>query len=48
LTSLILVTVVQAQRGTSVVRRINFPRGQTTAEVQGNLRRGTSHDYLVS
>lgn len=47
LTSLLLVTVVHAQRGSSIVRRINFPRGQTSAEVQGSLRRGTSHDYLV-
>ena len=47
LASLLLVIVVNAQTGTSVVRRINFPRGQTGAEVQGTLRRGTSHDYLV-
>jgi hypothetical protein len=47
LTSLLLVPLVHAQRGTSIVRRINFPRGQTSAEVQGSLRRGTSHDYLV-
>jgi len=47
LTSLLLVTAVHAQRGTSVVRRITFPRGQTSAEVKGTLRRGTSHDYLV-
>ena len=47
LASLILVTVVHAQRGTSIVRRINFPRGQTSAEVRGSLQRGTSHDYLV-
>jgi len=47
LLTLSFVTVVQAQRGTSIVRRITFPRGQTTATVQGSLRRGTSHDYLV-
>jgi hypothetical protein len=47
LTSLILLTSVNAQRGTSVVRRISFPRGQTSVEVQGSLRRGMSHDYLV-
>lgn len=47
LTSLVLATVVHAQRGTSTVRRINFPPGQTSVEVQGSLRRGTSHDYLV-
>jgi hypothetical protein len=47
LTSLILLTSVNAQRGTSIVRRINFPRGETSVEVQGSLRRGVSHDYLV-
>ena len=47
LTSLILVSAVSAQRGTTIVRRITFPRGQTTEEVQGTLRRGMSHDYLV-
>ena len=46
LLSLLLVPA-HAQRGTSVVRRIKFPRGQTGAEVQGTLQRGTSHDYLV-
>ena len=45
--SISYVTAVNAQRGTSVVRRLNFPRGQTSVEVQGTLRRGTSHDYLV-
>ena len=47
LTSLILLTSVNAQRGTSTVRRITFPPGQTSVEVQGSLRRGTSHDYVV-
>ena len=47
LSSLLAVTVAHAQKGSSVVRRINFPRGQTSAEVQGSLRRGASHDYLV-
>lgn len=47
LTSLILLTPVNAQKGTSIVRRINFPRGETSVEVQGSLQRGTSHDYLV-
>jgi hypothetical protein len=47
LTSLILLTSVNAQRGTSIVRRINFPPGQTSVEVEGSLRRGMSHDYLV-
>jgi hypothetical protein len=47
LISLVVMNAVNAQKGTSVVRRITFPRGQTTAEVQGSLRRGTSHDYLI-
>jgi hypothetical protein len=47
LISLLLLTSVNAQRGTSIVRRISFPRGQTSVEVQGSLRRGMSHDYLV-
>lgn len=47
LTSLVCLTSVSAQKGTSTVRRISFPRGQTSVEVQGSLRRGMSHDYLV-
>ena len=39
--------VVVAQRASSVVRRINFPRGRTTAVVHGTVRRGVSHDYLL-
>lgn len=49
LTSLVLAAAiaVQAQRGTSVVRRVNFPRGRTTSIQRGTLRRGVSHDYLL-
>lgn len=42
-----LTTLVVAQRGSSVVRRMSFPRGRTTAVVQGTVRRGVSHDYLL-
>lgn len=40
-------TFVIAQKGTSVVRRVNFARGRTTAVLQGTIRRGVSHDYLL-
>src|SRR5690349_15486935 len=46
-TATALVTVAVAQKGTSIVRRINFQRGRTTAVLQGTLKRGTSHDYLL-
>jgi hypothetical protein len=39
--------LVSAQKGTSVVRRITFQRGRTSAIVSGTLKRGTSHDYLL-
>lgn len=44
---LVLTTFVVAQRGTSVVRRISFARGRTTAVLQGTIRRGVGHDYLL-
>lgn len=44
---LVAATVVFAQRGSSVVRRITFLRGRTTAVVHGSVRRGVSHDYLL-
>jgi len=49
LTSIVLAgtIVAQAQRGTSVVRRVSFPRGRTTAILRGAVRRGVSHDYLL-
>ena len=43
----LLAGLANAQRGTSVVRRINFQRGRTTAVVQGTIKRGVSHDYLL-
>lgn len=39
--------VVSAQRGTSIVSRISFPRGRTTAVLRGSVHRGMSHDYLL-
>jgi hypothetical protein len=45
---LIVATIsVIAQRGTSIVSRISFPRGRTTAVVSGTVQRGMSHDYLL-
>jgi hypothetical protein len=38
---------VIAQKGTSVVKRIKFARGRTTAVEKGSVRRGVSHDYLL-
>jgi hypothetical protein len=40
-------TVATAQKGRSVVRRVNFPRGRTTTVLRGTVKRGLSHDYLV-
>ena len=42
-----LAVVVVAQKGTSVVKRIKFARGRTTAVEKGSVRRGISHDYLL-
>ena len=39
--------VAEAQKGRSVVRRINFPRGRTATILKGTVRRGLSHDYLL-
>jgi hypothetical protein len=39
--------VVFAQKGKSVVRRVTFPRGRTTAVLRGTVKRGLSHDYLL-
>ncbi|HYE71977.1 MAG TPA: hypothetical protein VEF04_01550 [Blastocatellia bacterium] len=36
-----------AQKGRSIVRRVNFPRNRTTTVLRGTLRRGISHDYLL-
>jgi hypothetical protein len=40
-------TAATAQKGRSVVRHVNFPRGRTTTVLRGTVRRGLSHDYLV-
>ena len=45
--AVVLVGLVAAQKGTSVVRRISFQRGRTSAVMSGTLKRGTSHDYLL-
>ena len=37
----------EAQKGRSVIRRINFPRGRTATTLRGAVRRGLSHDYLL-
>ena len=36
-----------AQHGSSIVSRIAFQRGRTTAVVSGAVHRGMSHDYLL-
>lgn len=36
-----------AQKGTSIVTRIRFARGRTTAVERGSVHRGMSHDYLL-
>lgn len=36
-----------AQKGTSVVRRVSFARGRTTAILHGTVSRGVSDDYLL-
>src|SRR5437899_12450003 len=48
-TALLLLAGITAtaQRGTSVVSRISFARGRTTAVLSGAVRRGMSHDYLL-
>jgi len=38
---------VNAQKGISLVRRINFAKGRTTSVQKGSIRRGVSHDYLL-
>lgn len=48
-TLMLLACVVgaSAQKGRSIVRRVNFPRGRTTALLNGTVKRGLSHDYLL-
>jgi hypothetical protein len=50
LTSLVLAAAAiatQAQKGSSVVRRVSFQRGRTTSVQHGSVRHGVSHDYLL-
>ena len=42
-----IVAGVVAQKGTSIVTRIRFARGRTTAVEKGSVHRGMSHDYLL-
>ena len=47
---IIVITVVvfaAAQRGKSIVTRIQFARGRTTAVEKGSVHRGFGHDYLL-
>ena len=45
--ALLTCAVVSAQKGISVVRRIKFAPGRTTAVLRGSVHRGLSHDYLL-
>jgi hypothetical protein len=49
--TLVLLTsfmaTAEAQKGKSIIRRVNFPRGRTTAVLKGTVKRGVSHDYLL-
>src|SRR6267378_515855 len=49
LSLLVLMTAAEvlAQKGTSIVTRIKFPRGRTTTVERGSVHRGMSHDYLL-
>jgi hypothetical protein len=42
-----LLAGATAQKGKSIVRRVNFPQGRTTTVLRGTVRRGLSHDYLL-
>ena len=44
---LIVTVTALAQHGTSIVTRIKFARGRTTAVEKGSVHRGMSHDYLL-
>lgn len=44
---LMIAASAVAQRGTSIVTRIHFARGRTTAVERGSVHRGMSHDYLL-
>jgi hypothetical protein len=43
----LLTSTVPAQKGTSVVKRIKFAPGRTTAVLRGSVHRGVSHDYFL-
>jgi hypothetical protein len=49
LVALVLMTsaMVFSQKGTSIVTRIKFAPGRTTAVERGSVHRGMSHDYLL-
>lgn len=40
-------SIVFAQKGTSIVKRIKFLPGRTTVVEKGSVRRGISNDYLL-
>jgi len=44
---LIVTVATLGQHGTSIVTRIKFARGRTTAVEKGSVHRGMSHDYLL-
>ena len=44
---LVLTGTALAQHGTSILTRIHFARGRTTAVEKGAVHRGMSHDYLL-
>lgn len=41
------LAAAEAQKGRSIISRVNFPRGRTTTVLKGTVRRGLSHDYLL-
>ena len=47
LTTSLLAAGALAQKGKSIVTRIKFERGRTTAAYLGTVHRGVSHDYLL-
>lgn len=44
---ILMAGAVTAQKGTSIVKRIRFARGRTTAVEKGSVHRGVSHDYML-
>ena len=44
---LVITVAALAQHGTSILTRIKFARGRTTAVEKGSVHRGMSHDYLL-